>query len=438
LRQSEDPELYAQLAHHWARVGDPDKSAGYYLEAGRQARKRHAHEDAIKFLRAALDQRTGEGQDGRRDAGGADLRAEIHENLGDLLALSGSHADAEEAFRAAIASVPVSDTLRRAQIWRKVGKTWSERNVQKQALASYDEAAAELGIPSEESVNSSMEWQEWVEIQNERVWSLYWMGQVDELASNVGQLADVVERRGSPLQRAKFHLGLCITELRRQRYRISAAAVSHARAALLAAEASAEASEVVATRLNLSIVLMFSGALDEAETLLERALEKAERVGDQVQRARVTAYLSTVLRMQGQSVRARMFARKAIDISSRAQKPHYVAIGHANLGWAHWRVGESAASAHLSEALALWAREKDVFPFQWLALWPVLAIHARNGDCGPARDALAALLDAQQQRLPADLEDEVRRLAAGTDCTEVVWITRLRSLLECAEQHKLL
>ncbi len=47
----------------------------------------------------------------------------------------------------------------------------------------------------------------------------------------------------------------------------------------------------------------------------------------------------------------------------------------------------------------------SAFPFQWLALWPKLALCLENNELADAPTYTSALLHAAQQRVPSELSD---------------------------------
>ena len=84
--------------------------------------------------------------------------------------------------------------------------------------------------------------------------------------------------------------------------------------------------------------------------------------------------------------------------------PDYIAASRANQAWLAWRKEDLAAAEQLcQEALAQWRQSPLVYPFQWQALWPLLAVALAWGREDEAWAHARSLLEPAQQRLPDSL-----------------------------------
>lgn len=84
--------------------------------------------------------------------------------------------------------------------------------------------------------------------------------------------------------------------------------------------------------------------------------------------------------------------------------PDYVAAARANQAWLAWRKGDLPAAEQLClEALAQWRQSPLVYPFQWQALWPLLAVALAQDREDDAWSCAEALLEPTQQQLPDPL-----------------------------------
>ena len=202
-QQALDFALYfPSLAHHWAKAEVHDQASRYFHLAGERAGAAHANGEAITFYRMALTEarehlkgEPNEPEDWRR------LLLRVHENLGDVLALTGLQEEARAAFGEALSRLSPGERLHRACIHRKVGKTWETRHQHEDALRAYDEAEAALGAAPTAEHDSEPEtadwWREWVQIQVDRHWTYYWMDRRDEMDALVRMLRPVVLTRGT-------------------------------------------------------------------------------------------------------------------------------------------------------------------------------------------------------------------------------------------------
>ena len=61
--------------------------------------------------------------------------------------------------------------------------------------------------------------------------------------------------------------------------------------------------------------------------------------------------------------------------AAEAKMTTYVAVAKANQAWLAWRRGAIAEAQQLGEAaLELWLQFPTPFPYQWLAVWPLIGI----------------------------------------------------------------
>ena len=74
-----------------------------------------------------------------------------------------------------------------------------------------------------------------------------------------------------------------------------------------------------------------------------------------------------------------------------------------------------------------------MYPFEWLALFPLLSLHCEGAQGGDCVEDARALLRSTQQRLPDSLTRELESLLATGDDTSRLSLAR-RALAE-AEQY---
>ncbi|WP_163995275.1 serine/threonine-protein kinase PknK [Pyxidicoccus caerfyrddinensis] len=403
----------AALGHHWSRAGRPGRASGWFSRAADRARAAYANGEAIAFYEAALREAAASAQDASAspgNAGGAGGLAleRVWEGLGEVLALTGRQAEARTAFMEALARIPQSARVRRANVLRKVGKALQTHHLNEEALRVYARAEAELGpapdATSPASGESEAWWHEWVQLQGERITVHYWLAQLDAMKALVDGVRPVVQEHGSPLQRARFFNSLVQMQLRSERYQASAETVAHARAYTDAALEAGGDLERAGARCVLASVLLFHGALEEAQAGMELSLREAERLGDVTLQTRCLTYLTVILRLRGQVDAAREAAGRSLETASTARMADYVGAAHANRAWVALRSADGAAAREAgSQALRLWQPLSLVYPFQWLAHWPLLAVELADGRVPEALGHARAMLAPSQQRLPDTL-----------------------------------
>ena len=149
---------------------------------------------------------------------------------------------------------------------------------------------------------------------------------------------------------------------------------------------------------------LWSGDPQGAQAPLQNALDRAEQSGDISLQARALTYLTVAARQLRQVEATRRLAVCSLKTATIAHMPEYVAFARANLAWLAWLEGDAGQVQMLAHAaLAEWGQlpaGHASAPFQWLALWPLLATALHAGQGAAAIDAAKRLLDPTLQRVP--------------------------------------
>jgi serine/threonine protein kinase/tetratricopeptide (TPR) repeat protein len=406
-----DPHL-GTLAYHLAGGGAHARAAEYYERAGDHARRRYANRDAIRFYRCALQEIE---RAGGMDAGESWPRLE--ESIGELLLVVGepelARAALSESIRATDTSAPCWVRARRR---RRLAQTWERQHRHADALDAYALAEQDLG-PSDEGAGTEY-WHEYVQIQVDKVWDLYFLAKVDELGALVERVRPLVGRHASRAQLARFFQALVQNESKRDRFRIAPETLDHARRALEAAERCDDLRELSTARFTLGFVLMMRGSDAEAEPLLRGALAGSEKLGDAPLEARFLSYYTVVQRRLGRQTETRTCAERSLALAERGRMLDYVGVAHANLAWCTWWEGRRTdAEAHAREALAVWEKLRPayIYPLEWLARIPLAAClyDRQRGD--EALEQLGLVLENPQYLLPDPLAGAIRARRADPE-----------------------
>ncbi len=388
---------WPQLARHWSEARVHDRASHFHRLAGDRSRAAYANAEAIGHYRAAV----AHAEEARASP---DPLPELLESLGDVLALTGRHDEADAAYLRALGRLPDGAARRRAALHRKRGKLAELHHRHREALSAYSDAEAALG----ERPTGDDWWPEWTEIQLGRLAVHYWLAQVERARALVGQVRPVVERHGTPQQRARFFQTLVQLNLRRERYDASTETVGYAEKCLSASEELGDAAEIATARFGLALVLVFHGALDEAEERMRRALDGAERTGDVALQARCLTYLALIARRRRDVEGTALWAARSLAVASDAKLVDYIGAARAHLAWTALRRGDhEGVVEHGRAALELWRSLPYDYPLQWTARLPLLAVG------GEAHEHARALLDDKQQRLPDPLSSSLARCADG-------------------------
>jgi len=395
-------ELYAdcvetvtvQLAHHYTEAGENEKATQYLLAAGDQARRLYANAEATVHYRRALS---------LLPASENETAILLYEGLGDVLVLIGQFDQAHDAYQSALAHIAQEDAVCRARLERKDGNAWMPQRQMEKALPAYDRADAALAANRSETDPG---WQnEWLEIQLDRAWALYWADNPSAMSALAEKIRPVVEQHGTTIQRCRFFRSLVLMAYRRDRYVISDETLEAARKSFAALAPSDDTGELVFARFIVGFTNLWRGNLDEAETYLLETLKLAEKIGDMERQVLSLTYLTITYRKQGQVEQVECYAEKSHRAASSAEMLFYIGMAQANRAWVEWRVANLAQTVENGRAaLASWGRVTAPNQFKWTALFPLLAAALAQANIAEAIEQARGMLPPPQLRLPQALE----------------------------------
>lgn len=409
-----------QLARHFQEAGIAHKAVAYLRQAGEKAQRLYANQEAVEHFRRALSLLQDTPADEPWRTRRREMTAQIRENLGDVLEWTGEHDEAQMSYRGALVDVPKCDGIWQARLHRKSGNIGRLQRRYEQALQAYDLAETTLGPAPADSALAW--WQEWVQLQLERMWLYYWLGQWREISELADQVRPTVEQHGTPSQRISFFLSLASMYSRRDRYAVSEETLAFCQTALAISLESENLSEIAWARFVLGFNQLWAGDLDGAEKQMQTALALAERTGDVVHQSRCLTYLTTLYRKRGQLDQARQYASRSLTSATVGQMLEYIGTAQANLAWLAWREGElSQAEAKGRAALASWHQlpaGHSSCAFQWTALWPLIGVALAHNRTSEASGYARALLEATQQCLPDALTKAVKNAVTAWEESE--------------------
>jgi class 3 adenylate cyclase len=397
------------LAYHYARSAEPQRAIPYLAAAGDRARDRYANEEAITTYRRALE--LIEEFDGARQA---DIYGAICESLGRIL-----HRPAEP-FDAAIDACQkglavAQDAFQRARLRALWCEAEEGAHRYPEALAQCDLAGQELGSASDPPEPPWVA--AWIAVQKARMQALYWLDDTETYARLIEQVRPFVEAHGSAKQRAGFLNSAVELAISRDRYLFSDETLELARAAYAATQ-EAEPEPSAWPVFIWGFTLLWHGDLDEATVVLRESLAEAERRGDVSVQSRALTYLMAAGRKRGDIDGVRNAVGPVIDRAREASLPEYEAIAIANRCWVAWRSGdEEMAVTDARAALHIWEGLPVRYPFDWMALWPLVAIALAGRRIDQAAECARGMLPPPQQPLQEPVrtlvEDAIRAWDAG-------------------------
>ena len=394
-------ELSATLARHWRAAGVHDRALECLIAGAERARATFSNAEALELYAAALEEA---GDDAAK-------KAEIQENIGDVLTLAGRHEDARAHFEAALEGP--GSALSRARLLRKLGDTWVPASAPAEASGAFDRAELALGpTPDGEAPEW---WHEWVDIQTARMWLCYWIDDTAGMNIWMERATAALASPAEPLQQGSLLRMLALLELRRTRFHPSEEAELWAREYVDIAEARGDLAEAGRALFACAFVLTWRGDLDGAQSEFGRTLRLCRRIGDVIGEMRALTYLAVVHRRRGEARAVPPLATEALGLAVAADLREYIGIGHGNLAWAAWRAGDLDLARAEGEASWNALREVPATPFMWMGLWPLLGARLAQRDEAGGPELARRMLEAAQMKLPDDLEEPLASAVAASD-----------------------
>lgn len=414
--------MSGQIATHYEVAGIFAKAIHYYQQAAEAAHQLSANGEAVRAYRRAIA--LVEGPAGQRPA------VTLYERLGDLLHGTSQYAEARAVFTQALADVGGMDAVECARCHRKIGNTWREQYDYANALQFYTAAATALEqtevqtpyratlphLPAEHPhliqvqavrKGSPAWWEEWLQTQLEIDLVHYWLGDTEASAALQQRLAPLIEQHATSGQQAAFFQRQGQLEFRRGRSVATAAAVAHARRSFAIYQDAGMQDNLPSAHFMLGFLLLWHDDLAAATTELQTTLRLAEQQGDLSLQARSLTYLTIAARRRNQVEESQTLVAQALAAATKAHMPEYVALASANQAWLAWRQrDDGAVREHGAAALTLWQQLPVTHasaPFQWTALWPLLAEALHREAIAAAVAYARTLLDPHQQQLPDTL-----------------------------------
>jgi len=394
------------LGYHYSRSAEPARAIPHLAAAGDRARDRYANEEAAALYRRAiglLEELPG----GRQP----DVYGAICQGLGVVLERLSRYDAAIDAYQKALGVA--SDPFQRAHLHVLCSEAETAAHRHQEALAQCDLAEQALG-PASDAPGSR--WlSSWLAVQGSRMEALYWLNDTEGHARLIERVRPLVETHGSAEQRASFFVSIVQLSFRRDRYLVADETLEFARAASAAVQEVAP-SPWWWSGFTLGFTLLFHGDLDEATAVLRESLEEGERQGDAGTRARSLTYLMVADRKRGDVDAVREAIGSVIERAREASLPEYEAMAIANRAWVAWRMGEEeAAATDAAAALEMWKRLPVRYFFDWMALWPLVAMALASGRVEAAAEYARRMLPPPQQLLQEPARTLVDRAVHAWD-----------------------
>ena len=396
------PEDDKTLAHHCLAAGEDERALNFLLSAADKARAAFANTEAVANYQQALGLLDELHREPTRADNWLTMALHLYENLGDVLELIGQHEEAWTAYQNALAAVATATPSQTSRLYRKAGKTRETLRLYDEAAQIYQQAETALGeVPTNDSVEW---WQEWVNIQMDRIYLDYWRGHVEEMQQLTEKVFPLLETHSTPQQRAMFYWNHAAMLLRRDRYVISEETLSDVHLAVKAAHEGALASQLSLTTFMLGFALLWHHDLDQAEKEFLSALKLAETTGNVTIMSRCLTYLTVLHRKRGDVEKVRHYAARSQETAAIGQMIEYTGMAQANLAWAARREGRSAEARELGDtAWETMQKTPQAQMISWVAVWPLVGLRLEDGRIADAIEYSRLLMKPSTQPQPEEL-----------------------------------
>jgi hypothetical protein len=436
-------ELAATLAHHFEKAEVREKAIHYFTLAGDRARQAYASAEAIAFFRAAISQiEHVMSQATEQLESWREKLAKLFESLADVVELTGQHHIAQNAYGKALKAqgqLAQPDPVGQARLSRKLGFACSVNRQHTEAQQAWDEGEKMLGShPSEQDASEQAQaWRrEWIEIQVERAWNHYWRFQTDEMERVCEKARPVMERYGTPVQRARVLMVICLARFQRERALPSDETMALTQEVLTYALASGDLALIFDAQFNVGFFHLYRLEFDQVDEPFRACMEIVERTGDAIRKSRCVTYLMMLARMRGQVAKARSYIPQVLDLAWAGKMTNYTYTGKACLAWAAWREGDLAEAREQARAsLELLQGPLVNYMTKWPALWPLLAVAFAEQNTSEAIEYARALLHPTQNRFPGMLTIVLEEAVAASEQNRMEdACTHLNRALELAQE----
>jgi eukaryotic-like serine/threonine-protein kinase len=397
-------ELAATLAYHFEKAEQLEKAVHYLTRAGNQASEGFANTEALAFYQSAIAQAEQVLQQMPNEPGRS-LLAQLFEKSGDVRERIGQHEAARESYYRALetqATLTPPDNVMQVRLYRKIGGAHTLQRQYDEAIRAWEHAETYLGDLSHPHPGAV--WNEWIDLQIERVLFCYWQNDVAGMKQFCDRLLPVVEQIGTKLQQANALYSHSLYLFRVQRSVVSDEVMAVVNNNVLVAAQTKNLTTLFDHHFTAGFFHLLRRELNEAETHLHTCFELAQRMGDPIRISRAGNYLMFAGRMRGQPEVVQSYFDIVLSTTWAGPVADYTFTVRACQSWIAWREGRLAEA----RSLGLKARETLLgpfqhYPFQWFVYFPLIGVAVAEEQITEAIEYATLILDPKQMILPADL-----------------------------------
>ncbi len=390
-----DP-VSGQIASHCEAAGYYREAISYYQRAAEAAQAVYANQDTLVYLRRAVDL-IPEAEIDRQQA------LEIYEQQGDVLITIGRYEEAEEALAKAVRLT--EELLVRSRLYRKTANSQQLRRRHDLAFETWQIGEKSLGETPADWPPTY--WQEWIQIQLDKSWVLYWTNRLEKLDGLLKEIHPVVEERGTLPQKGLHYQRLVWLSLRHDRFVLPDETIEYAKLSFETVRESGTLSQIAFAQFVLGLTLYhhgWAGDFVEAEFHMKSTLALAQEIGDIVLQIRCLIHLSQNYLRHGDLDSAKTFIPQAMTLANKADILEYVLMGEGLQAWYAWRNNDFIESQRLGEHALDMAKDLPFgWPGKWVVIFPLISIALMHNDTEKAIAYAELPLRPDQMRLQDDV-----------------------------------
>lgn len=380
-----------RVGYHFEQAGLIEQAVPYYLQEADEAKRIWAHADVKLALTRCLEF--------LKASNSLDLLAEVLEKLGDLDAHLGKNELARQAYLESISNLAVNNLTQLSKLWVKIAQTYcSQRkaNEIKEACLKAEQALKMIDNKAKDCWASK-----WIDIQFVKATAYYLQGNLKQHDQLIKNITEIVAKYGNASQRFDFVKSLMYIDLRRGRFYVTESLLNLVYKQNSLANALDNPLQYQVSQFNLGFCLLWAGKISEAILVLRKCLRGAMQTGYQFIIMLSLVYLGIAWRKLGRIDRAKMCGIYALKIAQEESNLCYVAAARGVLAWVFYRSNDFAKTREYAEnALKDWQQLKMIYPFEWLARFPLLGVALREKKWEEALKQAKYLLDSRQAILP--------------------------------------
>ena len=408
LFPTQTEELAAALAWHYQRAKNHEKAVFYLVLAADKSRLTFSFYEAELYYREALKE--------LEQVRGStwEQKSWIYEHLGEVLVALSRFDEARLVYQEAKAVVPVGETIVHTRLFRKIGESYAPQRLPDQELIQFDLA---LEIAGEENTDRLQSWwQEWLEVQLARVWSLYWLNRVAEMKQTLEIIQPICEKSGTVRQQSLWYNRWMLIVFRAERYVLTLSQAVYAEKALNLSYQAQDYQLITNNRALLGMAYFYANELKQAEKQLLTAIELSQKIGN-IQNEIVSLQVLNLAYAIGGNVAGVQKYAPIMEEKATGKIPVYLFVVKGLYGWLAWKEGNWAeVEKQALEALKI--HNQIPIP-NYIVKWPLIVTYVTQQRYAEAIPHLKDLLLPYQVKIRKEVESVMLEAIAQWESGQV-------------------